>query len=342
MRSPVAAVSVDLDEVTEYTRIHGLAAFGDDALGRHAVYERAVGRIEGWARALSIPITFFAVGRDLTRAANAAAMRRMVGLGHAVESHSLSHRYDLSRLRGEALSREVNEGLLAVERATGARPSGFRAPGYTLSDPLFDALEEAGVRFDSSVFPSPFYYGAKAAVLGWMRLRGRASASILDTPAVLAAPRVPYRPGERWYRRAGSDAGEAGRESGSPQGGSRAQRRGSGPQRGRRFVELPIQVTPLLGFPVIGTSVGRSGAWLSKGLALACAGEPLVNLELHGMDFLEAEDLGDHPLTRLQPELLAPLSLRMERLTIFVETLRSKGLAFVTLAEASERFAASG
>ena len=325
MRARVAAVSVDLDEVTEYTRIHGLPELGDDAVGRHAVYDRAVGRIEGWARALAIPITFFAVGRDLSRAANAGEMRRMVELGHAVESHSLSHRYDLSRLRGEALSREVNEGLAAVERATGVRPSGFRAPGYTVSDPLFDALEEAGVRFDSSVFPSPFYYGAKAAVLGWMRLRGRASASILDTPAVLAAPRVPYRPGERWYR------------DSVPQ--RMPQRRDSVPRRrprARSFLELPIQVTPLFGFPVIGTSVGRSGAWLSKGLALACAGEPMVNLELHGMDFLEAEDLGAHPLTRLQPELLAPLPRRMERLTIFVETLRSKGFAFVTLAEASE------
>lgn len=99
-------------------------------------------------------------------------------------------------------------------------------------------------------------------------------------------------------------------------------------------MELPIQVTPGIGFPVIGTSVGRAGGGLSRGLALACSREPLVNLELHGMDFLEAADLETHPLTRLQPELRAPLSRRMERLTTFVETLRSRGLAFVTLAEA--------
>ena len=155
MRSRVAAVSVDLDEVTEYTRIHDLPAFGEGDPGRHAVYEQAVARIEAWARALSIPITFFAVGRDLARPENAAGMRRTVGLGHAVESHSLSHRYDLSRLSREEIRREVSEGLSAVERATGVRPAGFRAPGYTVSDALFDALDEAGVRFDSSVFPSP-------------------------------------------------------------------------------------------------------------------------------------------------------------------------------------------
>lgn len=313
MRARLAAVSVDLDEVTEYTRIHGLPAIASDGAEGRAVYARAVDRIEAWARDLGLPITFFAVGRDLSIPENAAAMRRMVALGHAVESHSLSHRYDLTRLRGEALSREVHEGLASVERATGVRPSGFRAPGYTVCDPLFDALDEAGVRFDSSVFPSPPYYGAKAAVLGWMRLRGRESASILDTPAVLVAPKVPYRPGERWYRRA-----SAGR-------------------RARRFVELPIQVTPLLGVPVIGTSVGLCPEALAKALALACAREPLVNLELHGMDFVEASDLGAHPLTRIQPELQAPVTTRLRRLTAFVETLRAHGHTLVTLAEAADR-----
>jgi hypothetical protein len=281
------------------------------------VYDRALDRIEAWAGALSVPVTFFAVGRDLERPASAAALRRLVERGHAAESHSLSHRYDLSRIRGEALTREVEGGLAAVERATGVRPAGFRAPGYTVSEPLFDALEEAGVAFDSSVFPSPVYYSAKAAVLAWMRLLGRESASILDTPAVLAAPRVPYRPGAAWHRP-------------TKPGG-----------RARRFVELPIQVTPLVGFPVIGTSVGRAGVSGARALAWSCATRPFVNLELHGMDFLDAEDLGPHPLTRLQPELRAPLGARLDRLTAFVETLKSRGFAFITLACAAARFAVS-
>lgn len=316
MRAPrLAAVSVDLDEVPEYLKIHGLAPLGDGEPGAHAVYDRALDRIAAWASALSIPITFFAVGRDLDRRESAASLRRLAASGHAVESHSLSHRYDLSRLRGEELAREIEGGAAAIERAVGARPAGFRAPGYTVSEPLFDALDEAGVAFDSSVFPSPVYYAAKAAVLAWMGVRGRASSSILDTPAVLAAPRAPYRPGERWHRAA-----------------SRGGRR-------RRFVELPIQVTPLVGFPVIGTSVGRAGTLGARALAEACSRDPLVNLELHGMDFLEAADVGSPALARLQPELRAPLAARIERLSAFVERLRERGFAFVTLAEAASRAA---
>lgn len=312
MRARLAAVSVDLDEVHEYCKIHGLSA--PSGAAAHAVYDRALARIDAWASALSIPITFFAIGRDLERDGNAEALRRLAGRGHAIESHSLSHRYDLTRLPRAEIASEVHEGLAAVERAIGARPAGFRAPGYTVCDALFDALDDAGVAFDSSVFPSPIYLAAKASVLAWMRLRGRSSASILDTPAVLLSPRGPYRPGARWYRSAST-------------GG-----------RARRFVELPIQVTPVVGLPVIGTSVGRIGG---RVLARACAGSPFVNLELHGMDFVDAADVAPHPLARLQPELRAPLGRRIDRLGAFVAELRGRGFAFTTLAEAARHFAAS-
>ncbi len=53
-----------------------------------------------------------------------------------------------------------------VESATGIRPVGFRAPGYTSTRTVFDALELESVAYDSSVFPCPAYYGAKAAAIG--------------------------------------------------------------------------------------------------------------------------------------------------------------------------------
>jgi hypothetical protein len=192
-------------------------------------------------------------------------------------------------------------------RVTGRRPAGFRAPGYTVSDALFDVLEEAGVAFDSSVFPSPPYYLAKATLLGAMRLRGRRSRSILDTPRVLGAPRRPYRPGRRWYRR-----GE------------------------RRFVELPVQVTPVVGLPFFGTSIGALGPAGARLLARMCAAEPLVNLELHLIDFLDATD-GIEALVGHQAELHVPLARRIEALGAALDELTGAGYAFVQLAEAAAR-----
>ncbi|WP_437562846.1 polysaccharide deacetylase family protein [Sorangium sp. So ce542] len=307
MGGRLAAVSIDLDEVPNYLAIHGLAVLerSGAAISPSAVYDTALPRIAAFAASHGIPVTLFAIGRDLARPASAAALRALSDAGHAVENHSYAHRYDLSRLPRPAIAADVLLGAEAIAEAVGRRPTGFRAPGYTVSDALFDALDAIGVAFDSSVFPCPPYYAAKALAMGVQRAQGRGSAAILDTPRVLAAPRRPYRPGRPWYRRGG-----------------------------RRFVELPIQVTPGLRLPVIGTSVGLAGATGARWLARACAGEALVNLELHGMDFLDRGD-GLEALAAYQPELRVPLGRRMEALGAFVEEIARGGARFVRLDEAA-------
>jgi hypothetical protein len=303
----LAALSVDLDEIHHYFAIHGLAPGGR---AEHAVYDVALARMGDFGASLGVPLTLFAVGDDLARDASAAALRALHAKGHAVENHSLSHRYDLVRLAPAAIATQVSGGADAIERAVGARPTGFRAPGYTISDAVLDALEAEGVAFDSSVFPCPPYYAAKAAVMGAMRLVGRTSASVLDTPRVLAAPTRPYRPGAPWWRRGG-----------------------------RRFVELPVQVTPVVRLPVIGTSLGLAGVTGARLLARSLAREPLVNLELHGIDFLGAED-GLGALVPHQPELRRPLAARLDALAAFVGVVRASGASFVRLDEAARAFAA--
>jgi hypothetical protein len=309
----LASVSIDLDEIPNYFALHGLAApeRSGAAGALHAVYDAALPRIADFAAAHRIPVTLFAIGRDVERAESAAALCALSHAGHAVENHSYAHRYDLSRLGRREIAEEIARGSDAIARAVGRRPVGFRAPGYTVSDVLFDALEALGVGFDSSVFPCPPYYAAKALVLGARRVRGRGSAAILDTPRVLVAPRRPYRPGRPWFRRGA-----------------------------RRFMELPIQVTPWIGLPVIGTSVALSGTGMACWLARACAGDGLVNLELHGMDFLDRGD-GLEALATRQPELRVPLGKRLEALSAFVEEIARSGARFVRLHEAAEAVARS-
>ncbi|MFT3763950.1 MAG: polysaccharide deacetylase family protein [Minicystis sp.] len=306
MNAKLTCVSVDIDEVHHYFAIHGLSI---PETAARAAYDVALPRLGAFAEARGIPLTFFAVGEDLVREESAATLRVLASRGHAVESHSLSHRYDLTRLSRDEIAREVDEGARAIERVTGRRPAGFRAPGYTVSDALFDALEDAGVAYDSSVFPCPPYYLAKAAAMASMRIAGRVSQSILDTPRVLGAPTRPYRPGRPWYRRGG-----------------------------RRFVELPIQVTPGLRLPFIGTSVALLGERGARWLAKRCAGEGLVNLELHAMDFLDAAD-GLEALVPHQPELRIPVARRIAALDAGLDVLKDAGHAFVVLEEAAGAFA---
>lgn len=305
MARRLCAVSVDLDEIHNYFDIHGLPR----GAGEHAAYDTGLARLGAFADARDLPLTLFAVGSDLERAESAAALRALALRGHAVENHSYWHRYDLTRLAPSEVRREIDEGARAIERVTGRRPTGFRAPGYTVNDALFDALEELGVAFDSSVFPCPPYYLAKAAAMAGMRLRGRASRSVLDTPRVMAAPARPYRPGASWSR-----------------------------PGARRFVELPIQVTPRARLPFFGTLIGLAGPRIARWLAAACAGEELVNLELHAIDFLDASE-GIAELAPYQPELRVPIAARIDALSAALDVLARAGYAFVRLDEAAAAFA---
>jgi hypothetical protein len=304
----LCAVSVDLDEIPNYFQIHGLPE--PEGPGRSAVYDVALARLATMARAASLPLTLFAVGADLARPEAARALREAHEAGHEIGNHTLDHRYDLVRLDKAEMRRQIDGGASAIERAVGARPKGFRAPGYTITDAVFEVLRELDVEYDSSVFPCPLYWAAKAAVIGWIRARGRTSRSIVDSPAVLTAPVEPYRVGTPYYR------------------------------RGDGILEFPIQVTRGPRIHFIGTTVtlaGPSGArWLSK----MCLGSPLINLELHGIDVLDAAD-GLESLRPHQHDVRISAERKLEALHAVFDVVRRAGYSFVTLSEAAEHFSAA-
>lgn len=303
----LAALSVDLDEVHHYRAIHGLTALPNARA--HAVYDIAIPRFEALAAALRLDLTFFAVGADAARPESARALARLVLAGHEIGNHSLDHRYDLTLLSPAEMRRQVDEGAAALAAATGVAPQGFRAPGYLMNDALAEVLAASGVSYDSSVFPCPAYYAAKAAVLAVQRLGRRASQSVVDSPKVLLAPRTPYRLGRPYYRR------------------------GSG------LVELPIQVTPRLRLPVIGTALTFAGPQLARWLVRQVAKQDFVNLELHGIDLLDAED-GLEALAGHQPDLKLPVAQKRAVLESVVALLRACGFRFVRLDQAARSIVA--
>ena len=189
----LCSVSVDLDEVRHYFAIHGLGQPPPDE--SNVVYETALERLGGLAAAQRIPLTLFAVGADAAHPANAVRLRYWAEAGHEIANHSLDHRYDLTRLGQEAMERQVIEAVTVLERATGQRPVGFRAPGYLMNDALFDVVRNSGAQYDSSVFPCPAYGMAKLLALGYGRLRKRRSSSIPGSPAAWLGPTRPYYAG---------------------------------------------------------------------------------------------------------------------------------------------------
>ena len=77
--------------------------------------------------------------------------------------------------------------------------------------------------------------------------------------------------------------------------------------------------------------MGPAGARL---LARSLVGARLVNLELHAVDVLTADD-GLSELARYQKDLRLPLSRKLASLSAAIEVFKTAGYRFVTLADAA-------
>jgi hypothetical protein len=170
---------------------------------------------------------------------------------------------------------------------------------------MLDTLARLGYRYDSSIFPAPAYYAAKAGVMAALRIGGRPSGAVMTNPKALAAPPEPYRPAMTapW-------------------------RRGQAP-----VVELPIAVTPWTRIPAIGTWLLVAPAWARRRVVSAMRRRSFFNLELHGIDFADAEkdgipgELVDH-----QPDLRIPIADKLERLEAILDDV-AQDWEFATLAQ---------
>jgi len=233
---PLLAVSIDLDGVEHYAALHGRGESLPEA-ALDAVPARAAARFGALCRTLGIPGTLFAIGRDVEEGRGAPELRA------------------------------------ALAALGSPAPHGFRAPGYTLSAELVDALEATGAPYDSSRLASPPYYAAKAAVAAAMALRGRRSATVFGPVRDTLAPRraVRLRPG---------------------------------------LVELPVAVLPGVRVPFIGTLMVLAPEAATRLMARTLAADPLVVVELHGVDLCGPDD----GLPPLQPDLRLPAAVKVRRL----------------------------
>jgi hypothetical protein len=210
--------------------------------------------------------------------------------GHELGNHSETHPYDLVARAPGVLHEEIARTHDRLGELLGRAPAGFRAPGYNVTPGLFAALAEQGYRYDSSLFPSPPYFLAKASVMASLRLRGKRSRSYIGDPRQLAAPADPYQAalGAPW------DAA-----------------RGAQPS----MCELPITVTPFVRLPLIGTTFLMAPRPLRRALLWSTLGRSLFNLELHGIELLDAvQDDVPAELVARQPDLSRTLAQKREAL----------------------------
>jgi hypothetical protein len=278
------AVSIDVDPVPCYYRIHGLGP--SPAELRDVIMRRCVPRFAAWLARRQVRATFFIVGEDLDRAGRATCAQ-LHAEGHELANHSFSHPYEMARLPADAVADEIGKTDAILREVTGRPTAGFRAPGYDLSATMLAELARRGYAYDSSIFPAPAYYAAKAAVMVVRAIAGTPSGAVMTDPRALLAPADPYRPamGAPW-------------------------RRGQAP-----LVELPIGVTPFARIPAIGGALVTAPAWVRDRVVAAMDRRRFFNLELHGIDLADADADGiPNELVSKMADLRRPLADKLAAL----------------------------
>lgn len=308
MTEPLLSVSVDVDPIGCYHAIHGLPPPQGAAV--ELVMTVAIPRLIGLFQSLGVRATFFLVGSTLAGVDGSAAAKALTAAGHELANHSHRHLYAFARLGRSDVEAEIRASHDAICQ-TGAAPVGFRAPGYALSPHMITLLADLGYTYDASLLPSPPYYLAKLAVLAKMSLLRRRSGSVLGHAGMMVGPRVPYRPNDVAPWRRGSS----------------------------RLIELPMACTSWLRLPVIGTSLNLAPQKLRAYMLRSMGNLPLVSLELHALDVLDATDADLAPeLALRQPDLSLPAPEKQATLAEAIAVL-AKTRKAVTLAQAAELLA---
>jgi hypothetical protein len=309
MSERLCSVSIDLDPIECYYRIHALGEAPRELA--HVVLERGLPRWLELLERRKIKATFFVVGGELeapSASGLAAAVAAAGSDGHELANHSYSHPYEMARLDAARVELEIGE-CDRVLRGLGATPVGFRAPGYDISPVMMTALARRGYRYDSSIFPAPGYYAAKAVVMAGLAALGKKSGAVMTNPRALLAPTAPYWPSidAPW-------------------------KRGQGP-----VIELPVAVTAGLRLPAIGTNLLIAPAVLRDRVVGAMRGRDFFNFELHGIDLCDAEEDGiPGELVARQPDLRVPIATKLARLDAILDAV-ADAMSFVPLREAAAR-----
>jgi hypothetical protein len=191
----------------------------------------------------------------------------------------MSHPNGFARLRTDQMAQEIRAAHERIVEATGQRPMGFKAPGFSFNPAQLSLLAELGYQYDSSLLPTP--YAPLLRTLQRWKSGGQVDPSHYGRVLHGLTPLHPYRPKPgRPYQPIGH-----GDESGRPASQSQAQE--AAPYRS--LWEAPVSTLPLLRVPMHSTFVLSSGQFLfDLGLRLTVARGLPVNYLLHGADVIDA------------------------------------------------------
>jgi hypothetical protein len=190
--TPPATLQVDVDNIWNYLADLGVNEAGDPSV----MYQESIERFLDLFSSFKVKATFFCIGRDLLHPRVRALVRRLVREGHEVANHSFSHVQNFSALSRAELHTEIVSAHTLLERATGKRVLGFKAPGWCINAHTLPILHELGYTYDSSYLPSfvsPLLSFARFVLSGGVRTQKKVgSLKTSFGPLHPHYPAVPY------------------------------------------------------------------------------------------------------------------------------------------------------
>lgn len=260
----LASLSLDLDNHWSYMKTHGDA--GWDSYPSYL--DVVVPRVLDLLAARGLRITFFVVGQDAALDRNRDAIASLSAAGHEIGNHSFRHEPWLHLYSEQELDDELARAEDAIEAVTGAHTTGFRGPGYSLSETTLRVLVRRGYRYDASTLPTYLGPLARAFYFRSARLdeeQRRERSQLFGTWRDGTRPVAPYR-----WSVGGTTLLEL-------------------PVTTMPVVKVPIHVSYLLYLSAYSPALAR--AYFASALRVCRAAGVGPSILLHPLDFLAADDV---------------------------------------------------
>lgn len=304
----LASISLDLDNEWSYLKTHGDAAWESFP----SYLDIAVPRILSFLKERDLTITFFIIGQDAALEKNREAIASIAAAGHEIGNHSFNHEPWLHLYSKEELVEEVTKTEDALESVTGARPTGFRGPGFSLSPTVLDVLTERGYEYDCSTLPT--YIGPFARVFYLFKSPNLSDGEREKLKKLFGK----FSDGFRSLNPHFVDAG------------------------GRAIVEIPVTTFPFIKTPIhtsyllylANFSKTAAKAYWRTALAACSATGVQSSLLLHPLEFLSGEDV---PALKFFPGMSLPLAEKLEIVADMLDTFMSR-FDVVTMRDHAEAF----
>ncbi len=146
---PFASLSLDLDNIWSYLKIHGNYNWRK----YQTYFDIFIPDFVNLLDEHNLRITFFIVGRDV-QDSNIDYIKLINEKNHDIANHSFNHEPWLHTYPEEKIKREILETEERIVKITGKKVIGFRSPGFCFSSKIIKVLIENNYLYDASILPT--------------------------------------------------------------------------------------------------------------------------------------------------------------------------------------------